>query len=134
MSFETGITASLFGPSNSQVARDIIFSSNANKSITYYPGASGSIFMQNTGGGYLYFMYPSSYDSGLTPSLTKIKDPNGFIIHDSTSLTYSAFTYSGSIVMATASYYPVNYYGSYRIFRTIATCSYNAGGSFEFIF
>jgi hypothetical protein len=135
MSFETGITASLFGPSNSQVARDIIFSSNANKSITYYPGASGSVSMQNTGGGYLYFMYPSSYDGGsATPSLTKIKDPNGFIIHDSTSLTYSAFTYSGSIVMATASYYPVNYYGSYRIFRTIATCSYNAGGSFEFIF
>jgi hypothetical protein len=134
MSFETGITASLFGPSNSQVARDIIFSNNANKSITYYPGASGSVSMQNTGQGYLYFMYPSSYDSGLTPSLTKIKDPNGFIIHDSTSLTYSAFTYSGSIVMATASYYPVNYYGSYRIFRTIATCSYNAGGSFEFIF
>ena len=135
ISFESGITASIFGASKSEVARDIIFSSNANKSITYYPGASGSLSMQNTGQGYLYFMYPSSYDNGsATPSLTKIKDPNGFIIHDSTSLTYSAFTYSGSIVMATASYYPVNYYGSYRIFRTIATCSYTAGGSFEFIF
>ena len=135
ISFESGITASLFGASKSEVARDIIFSSNANKSITYYPGASGSVSMQNTGGGYLYFMYPSSYDNGsATPSITKIKDPNGFIIHDSTSLTYSAFTYSGAIVMATASYYPINYYGTYRIFRTIATCSYNAGGSFEFIF
>jgi hypothetical protein len=134
MSFEVGITASLFGPSNSQVARDVIFSTNANKSITYYPGASGSVFMQNTGDGYLYFMYPFSYDNGLTPSLTKIKDPNGFIIHDSTSLTYSAFTYSGLISIATASYYPVNYYGNYRVFRTLATCSYHAGGQFEFIF
>ena len=135
ISFESGITASLFGASKSEVARDIIFSSNANKSITYYPGASGSVSMQNTGGGYLYFMYPSSYDNGsATPSITKIKDPNGFIIHDSTSLTYSAFTYSGAIVMATASYYPINYYGTYRIFRTVATCSYNGGGSFEFIF
>ena len=135
ISFESGITASLFGASKSEVARDIIFSSNANKSITYYPGASGSVSMQNTGGGYLYFMYPSSYDNGsATPSITKIKDPNGFIIHDSTSLTYSAFTYSGAIVMATASYYPINYYGTYRIFRTVATCSYNGGGQFEFIF
>ena len=135
ISFESGITASLFGASKSEVARDIIFSSNANKSITYYPGASGSVSMQNTGGGYLYFMYPSSYDNGsATPSITKIKDPNGFIIHDSTSLTYSAFTYSGAIVMATASYYPINYYGTYRIFRTIATCSYSGGGQFEFIF
>lgn len=135
ISFENGITASLFGASKSDVPRDIIFSSNATKSITYYPGASGSVSMQNTGDGYLYFMYPVSYDNGSpTPSLTKIKDPNGFIIHDSTSLTYSAFTYSASIVMATASYYPDNYYGSYRVFRTIATCSYHAGGSFEFIF
>lgn len=135
MSFETGITASLFGASNSEVVRDVIFSSNANKSITPYPGASGSVYIQNTGDGYFYFMYPVSYDNGSpTPSLTKIKDPNGFIIHDSTSLTYSAFTYSGSIVLATASYYPVNYYGSYRVFRTLATCSYHAGGQFEFIF
>jgi hypothetical protein len=135
ISFENNITDSLFGASNSEVARDVIFSSNANKSITYYPGASGSVSIQNTGDGYFYFMYPVSYDNGSpTPSLTKIKDPNGFIIHDSTSLTYSAFTYSGSIVLATASYYPVNYYGSYRVFRTLATCSYHAGGQFEFIF
>ncbi len=115
---------------------DVMFSVNANKSITYYPGVSGSVSMQNTGDGYLYFMYPNSYDNGSpTPSLTKIKDPNGFIIHDSTSLTYSAFTYSASgIIMSTASYYPVNYYGGYRVFRTIATCSYHAGGQFEFIF
>jgi hypothetical protein len=135
ISFESGITASLFGASKSEVARDIIFSNNANKSITYYPGASGSVFLQNTGDGYLYFMYPSSYDNVPgTPSLTKIKDPNGFIIHDSTSLTYSAFTYSGAIVLATASYYSVNYYDSYTVFRTLATCSYHAGGQFEFIF
>jgi len=102
---------------------------SVNKRIVPYPGLSQSLFIGATGLGYLYFLIPSTptYNYGI---LSQIKDSNGFIVHDSSFLTFSAFTYSSSILPSI----PYDYYGNYRIYRTIATCSYYGSGSFELIF
>jgi hypothetical protein len=103
----------------------LIGSSTASRLVTPYPGVSQSVSLNISGSGYLYFLYPYSY-----PELTTIKDPNGFIIHDSSSLTYSAFTYSSSTTPGS----PYTYYSTYRIYRTTSTCSYVGVGNFEFTF
>jgi hypothetical protein len=92
---------------------------------------SSSYFISASGIGYLYFYYPG------TASISKIKDPNGFIIHDINSLAYSAFTYSmsnnpisitqlnnGGVVSAIP----------YSVYRTKLVSNYSGGGNFEFIF
>ena len=90
-------------------------------------GVSQSVSLNYNGYGYVYFVVPNVYTV-----LSKIKDPNGFIIHDSTLPTTSAFTYS--------TYSPTGGNNlplippSYRVYRTIGTCSYNGSGNFEFIF
>ena len=81
--------------------------------------------MNVNGTGYLYFTYPYSYGD-----LTMIKDPNGFIIHDVTNPTaslYTGFTHSSSTLGPTG-------YGTYKMYRTLITCSYTGDGEFEFIF
>ena len=88
---------------------------------------SQSTFLSYNGSGYVYFVVPTIY-----PVLSKIKDPNGFIIHDSTlpaltAFTYSTYSPSGGNNLPT----PVP---SYRVYRTIGTCSYTGSGNFEFIF
>jgi hypothetical protein len=91
--------------------------------------ASQSISLTYNGNGYIYFVVPYAYDL-----LTMIKDPNGFIVHDSNYLTYSSFTYSsGGVIPSGANNLP-SPAPSYRIYRTIGTCSYTGGGKFEFIF
>jgi hypothetical protein len=91
-----------------------------------YLGSSQSISVPYVGGGYVYFVVPFSY-----PLLSKIKDPNGFIIHDSGSFSYSAFTYSGSITPTGG----IDLASSqWRVYKTIGTCSYTGSGEFEFIF
>jgi hypothetical protein len=89
------------------------------------PGPSQSFYIESSGSGYLYFTHPFSYGT-----VSIIKDPNGFIIHDIDSFSYSSFTFSNSITPGSG----LDYYDSYRIYRTIATCSYTGGGDFEFIF
>ena len=86
----------------------------------------GNYYSYNTsynGTGYLYFIHPISF----TIPIQQIKDPNGFKIHDSSSLTYSIFT--SSIIPA-----PSPYTGSYRVWRTLTPVSYTGPGEFEFIF
>ena len=102
---------------------------SVNKIISPYPGKSQSIYISATGFGYLYLLVPSTieYNYG---TLSQIKDPNGYIIHDNMSLTYSGFTYSNSINPSS----PYDYYGSYKIYRSSMTCSYYGGGKFELIF
>ena len=93
--------------------------------------SSNSYFIAASGSGYLYFYYPG------TASISKIKDPNGLLIHDIDSLTYSAFTYSrvdnpisitqlnnGGVISAIP----------YSVYRTKLVSNYSGGGSFEFIF
>ena len=122
------------GASSSAGIRDLLVSNNIQKVIEPYSGGSQSIFISIVGGGYLYFAYPQSYGY-----LNYIKDPNGFIIHDVNSLTYSAFTYSmntftTNAMVSTAPIAPYTYYDSYLVYRSIATCSNSLFGSFELIF
>ena len=100
-------------------------SATLDKIIEPYPGSSGSITSEAIGSGYLYFIYPNSFGGGMgEPQI--IKDPNGFIIHDASTPIYSAFT--SSIIN-----HPV-YSESYRVWQTVATCSYVGSGEFIFIF
>ena len=93
-----------------------------------YLGPSQSILVPYNGSGHIYFLVPFVY-----PLLSRIKDANGFIIHDSSLLNISAFTFSGSVTpnggidIATPT-------PAWRIYRTIGTCSYSGSGNFEFIF
>lgn len=96
--------------------------------VTPYIGQSQSISAYYSGGGYIYFLVPSTY-----PLLSKIKDPNGFIVHDSNLLSTSSFTYSG-VVQPTGGVNLATPTPSWRIYKTIGTCSYNGSGNFEFIF
>lgn len=104
-----------------------------NKYVYPYPGLSNSYSLYYNGSGYLYFLYPSTYNvpSGYLTSVKKIKDPNGYVIYDSgtSSVNLSGFTYSDSI--SPFSGFP--HYSSYILIRSILPCSY-PGGNFEFIF
>lgn len=102
-----------------------------NKHINPYPGNSQSISFNCSGSGYLYFLVPYSidYNYGI---LSMIKDPNGYIVYDSSYPSTSSFTYSG-LVTPTLTGTDINY-GNYRVYRTIGICSYSGSGEFEFIF
>jgi len=101
----------------------IISSTNSSKFIG--PKPELSLKLNTVGTGYLYFAYPYSYGD-----LTMIKDPNGFIIHDFTNPTASLYTnFTQSISPISTSIL-----GTYKIYRTLLTCSYSGDGEFEFIF
>jgi hypothetical protein len=85
-----------------------------------------SISVPYVGSGYVYFVVPFSY-----PILSKIKDPNGFIIHDSGSFSYSAFTYSGpGSITPTGGNNLATPTPQWRVYKTIGTCSYTGSGEF----
>ena len=101
---------------------------NTSTRFTYpYLGPSQSTSLVYNGFGYVYFVVPNVY-----PILSIIKDPNGFIVHNSLFPLISAFTYS-TITPAGGNNLPTSV-PSYRVYRTIATCSYSGFGNFEFIF
>jgi len=103
----------------------IAAASSLTKAITPYPGPTASMNITTSGAGMLYFIYPSQNGIGGNPSLSalkKIKDPNGFVIHNSDAATASAFTYSTNVA------------NGYHIYRTICQCSYSGSEIFEFIF
>ena len=107
---------------------------SSNKMITAYPGSSHSFLVYYNGSGYLYFLYPNTgytINSGYSTSVKMIKDPNGYILYDSStaSANFTAFTYS----LSTAPTGTIINYPNYICMRSIATCSY-PGGYFEFIF
>ena len=110
------------GTINSDIGT-LISTSNKTISPLLIGGVTQSISKSYVGNGYIYFLYPVSY--GL---LSVIKDPNGYILHDSNNLITSTFTYSNSVT-------PTGYnYGNYRVYRSIGTCSYTGSGTFQFIF
>lgn len=109
------------------IATDLYTSPISSRFIENHPGASNSLYKNISGLGYFYFGYPSNYNS-LYGTLSMIKDPNGFIIHDIKSLTYSAFTFSYNVSSSGTTY------TNYTIFRTKLPCSYYGDGNFEFIF
>jgi hypothetical protein len=104
------------------------FMNTNNRLSIPYLGTSQSILLSYVGAGYLYFLTPSTY-----PVLSKIKDPNGFIIHDSSLLSTSAFTYSAGIPPTGGNNLP-SPPPTWRVYKTIGTCSYTGSGNFEFIF
>lgn len=82
------------------------------------------------GSGYIYFLIPASYGS-----LSMIKDHNGFIVHDSSYPSLSAFTYSPGTVAPNVGTLYNPYIGNYKIYRTIATCSLSGlSNNFQFTF
>ena len=102
----------------------------SNKYIYPYPGVSQSYSVFYNGSGYLYFIYPASFAT----NVSRIKDPNGYIIYDTLSNNVSSFTSSPTTIIPTGTV--IDYVTSsigYRVIRTVATCSY-PGGFFEFIF
>lgn len=118
-----------YNDSPSTVASQLgTYINTANRLIVPYLGPSQSVSVPYVGYGYLYFVVPFSY-----PLLSKIKDPNGFVIHDSSSLTYSAFTYSSSVTPTGGNDLAIPT-PQWRIYKTIGTCSYTGVGNFEFIF
>ena len=107
------------------VTRDLI--NTGNKHITPYPGSLQTTSFNYGGFGYLYLLVPFSY-----PMISKIKDPNGYILYDQTYPLASTFTYSNSVTPLLG-ITDINY-GNYRVYRTIGTCSYSGIGDFEFTF
>jgi hypothetical protein len=89
------------------------------------PSVGDSVLISTNGEGYLYIVYPFEY--GLAK---KIKDPNGFIIHDNDMVNLSAFTFSSAISPSI----PLGYYGNYIIYQSKLPCSYIGLGKFEIIF
>ena len=113
---------------NSTSLETIITSTFSTKLIQPFLGTGSSIVMGATGFGYLHFCYPFSYGP-----VQKIKDPNGFILHDVSSITasfLSPFTYSTTPIIPLTS----TYYGPCRMYRLGLTSSYTGSGEFEFIF
>ena len=116
------------GTINSDIGT-LISTSNKTISPLIIDGVTQSINKSYVGSGYIYFLYPISY--GL---LSMIKDPNGYIIHDSNNLITSTFTYSNSVSPTAPIGFPSYNYGNYRVYRSIGTCSYTGSGTFQFIF
>lgn len=98
------------------------------KIIDVNPGSGGFIEdeLYSDTPAYIYFAHPYSG----TEQVKYIKDPNGFIIHDYNNLPLSGFTFSNPITPQT----PLNYYGSYVLYKSINMVSYTGGGKFQFIF
>lgn len=104
------------------------YMNSASRLAVPYIGPSQSISVPYSGSGYIYFAVPSTY-----PLLSKIKDPNGFVVHDSNLLSISAFTYSSPIQPSGANNLasPVPLW---TVYKTLLICSYTGSGNFEFIF
>lgn len=119
-----------YGFTNSVITTNSTLFSSGVKTLTKllqpYPGLSNSVSFKSTGDGYFYFCFPTAYFSS---SISKILDPNGFILYNG-NISSSNFTYSvGSI--ANNNYSPS---ANYTVWRTIGTCSYSQSGEFEFKF
>jgi hypothetical protein len=112
-----------YGFSNTKIIDFATFNSvypTLNKYISPYPGLSSSVSLNYSGSGYLYFIHHNAFQT----SISMIKDPNGYIIHDYNDYFYSAFgaTTNGNII------------SGYNIWSTSGTCSYTGTGKFEFKF
>lgn len=97
------------------------------KNIVPYPGTGGTVSFGYSGSMFLYLLVPASY-----PSIRKILDPNGFIVYDQTYPLASGFTFSGTVNPLYG--LTDTFYGPYKVYRTIGTCSYSGVGNFYFEF
>lgn len=133
LNFDLNPTVPLSNSNRSRSLSALVYGKtvSSNKIITPYPGLSQSVLISATGIGYLYFCVPTNSSWGGLSSLSMVKDPNGYIIHDQSSYTFSALTYSSGVV---STFSPFSYYGTYRIYRTNSLCAYYGSGKFELTF
>jgi hypothetical protein len=102
---------------------NVISNSAISKVIRPQPTTGLSFFINYSNSGFFYYIQPNTFAQVRT-----IKDPNGYIVHDSGSQSTSAFTHS---------VFNVTHMGTivaYRVYRTINQCSYSGNGLFEFIY
>jgi hypothetical protein len=103
-----------------------LFASSA-KLVVPDPGSGNSVKLAINGSGYLYFAHPSSYIT----DVQQIKDPNGFLIYDSSNPGVSVWNPSYVVI---SSPLPYSNTTSYKLWKMTLPTSYSAGGEFEFIF
>lgn len=118
------IYPTFYGFDNSLINTDNLFSSvsqNLNTIATTW--SSGSINSVGiTGSGYIYFAYPSTFGG----DVQQIIDPNGFILYDIITSSFSSFTSS--------TYLNISLSQNYVVWRLQYTTSYIGPGNFQFIF
>ena len=118
----------LYGFSTYSIGNTSSIVASMSKSITPYPGLSGSLILSYQGSGYLYFIMPDSYGT-----MSYIYDPNGYIIHDYGDTASSAFTYVvGTISILSSD--SITYSSIYQMWSTILPCYVTSPSDFEFIF
>lgn len=96
------------------------------KLIEPYKGISQSYEVSFNGSGYLYFIYPSSFTSGIK----YIYDPNGYLIYDYNAHSLYSFTYSS----ISSPIINPDYAGSFIVWRSTILSSYVGFDKFKFQF
>lgn len=100
---------------------------SSTKLVVPDPGSGNSVKLTVSGSGYLYFAHPSSYST----DVQQIKDPNGFVIYDSSNPSSTAWDTPYSVIFSPLPYSNTT---SYKLWKMTLQSSYSAGGEFEFIF
>lgn len=101
-----------------------------NSIVVPYPGIGNSMYINITGNGILYFIYPRSNGIGDVideSSLYSIKDPNGFVLYQKGSPSASAFIPSSFNAIQSS-------LSDYVVWQTKESCSYQGSGTFQFTF
>lgn len=110
---DTSGLSTLFGSSTKLVVPD--------------PGSGNSVKLTVNGSGYLYFAHPSSF----VTDVQQIKDPNGFVIYDSSNPSSTAWDTPYSVIFSPLPYSNTT---SYKLWKMTLPTSYSGGSEFEFIF
>jgi hypothetical protein len=137
-----GFTSSIITPGSTSNLSSIV--SSFNKLILPYPGSGGSFSIPYNGSGYIYFIHvrDTVWENSGSPAqsgLQQIQDPNGFIIHERTELTYSSFTSYLARAVVDSTHPATGYPRDFRVWRTKWLCAYpgpysTVPGNFKFIF
>jgi hypothetical protein len=107
-------------------AKFTTFTSTANKLIRPY---ENDYEVDYDGTGYLYFAYPTNLDF-TSVVLSEIKDHNGFVLHDVTSLPLSSFEIDATLTRNTSSPYALNY----TVYKTKLPTTLDGPSTFKFKF
>lgn len=102
-----------------------------NSAVIPHPGVSASISLPYYGDGYFYLIYNSSFPTGVS----KVQDPNGFLIHDSSSVSSSFFstsTRNGGLSLTGTTTNGQN--TTWKVWASGTTCSYTSVNNFTIRF
>ena len=120
-----------YGFTNSNITTTALFNNgikSLNKTALPYPGASGSISIPINGEGYLYVIYEKN--TFKTP-ISRVTDPNGFVVHNMIDITNSIFnssTRSGGFFLDGNT--TNGQLTQWVIYRSINLCSFNDTNNF----